>query len=111
MYETNVKNSYGIDLNTYLSYNNQTEDDFKSSLTDNQIKPLMEEQMVLYAVLDKEKLGLTDNEVKAKLDETVKNYDGVSEEKIKEFYGDFYFEYLAVNEMALDFLYKNADIS
>lgn len=111
MYETNIKNSYGIDLNSYLSYNNQTEDDFKSSLTDNQIKPLMDEQMVLYAVLDKEKLGLTDDEVKAKLDETVKLYNGVSEDTIKDFYGDFYFEYLAVNEKALDYLYKNADIS
>lgn len=111
MVDTNIQGQYGIDLATYLSYNNQTEEDFKSSITDEQIKPLMDEQMVLYAVLDNEKIGLTDNEVKAKLDETVKNYDGVSEEKIKEFYGDFYFEYLAVNEKALDFLYKNADIS
>ena len=67
--------------------------------------------MVLYAVLDKEKLGLTDKEVQAQLDETVKNYSGADEEKIKQFYGDYYFEYLAVNEKALDFLYKNADIS
>lgn len=111
MVDTNIQGQYGIDLATYLSYNSQTEEDFKSSITDEQIKPLMDEQMVLYAVLDNEKIGLTDNEVKAKLDETVKNYDGVSEEKIKEFYGDYYFEYLAVNEKALDFLYKNADIS
>ncbi len=111
MYETNVKNYYGIDLATYLSYNNQTEDDFKSSITDEQIKPLMEEQMVLYAVLDKEKLDLTDEEIQAQLDEVVKSYDGVTADTLKEYYGDFYFEYLAVNEMALDFLYKNADIS
>lgn len=111
MVDTNIQGQYGIDLATYLSYNSQTEEDFKSSITDEQIKPLMDEQMVLYAVLDNEKIGITDNEVKAKLDETVKNYDGVSEEKIKEFYGDYYFEYLAVNEKALDFLYKNADIS
>ena len=71
----------------------------------------MDEQMVLYALLDKEKLGVTDEEVQAQLDETVKGYSGVSEDEIKEFYGDFYFEYLAVNEKALDYLYKNADIS
>lgn len=111
MLDTNIQGQYGVDLATYLSYNNQTEDDFKSSLTDEQIKPMMEEQMVLYAVLDKEKLGLTDKEVQAQLDETVKNYSGADEEKIKQFYGDYYFEYLAVNEKALDFLYKNADIS
>ncbi len=111
MLDTNIQGQYGVDLATYLSYNNQTEDDFKSSLTDEQIKPMMEEQMVLYAVLDNEKLGLTDKEVQAQLDETVKNYSGADEEKIKQFYGDYYFEYLAVNEKALDFLYKNADIS
>lgn len=111
MLDTNIQGQYGVDLATYLSYNNQTEDDFKSSLTDEQIKPMMEEQMVLYAVLDKEKLGLTDKEVQAQLDETVKSHSGADEEKIKQFYGDYYFEYLAVNEKALDFLYKNADIS
>ena len=111
MLDTNIQGQYGVDLATYLSYNNQTEDDFKSSLTDEQIKPMMEEQMVLYAVLDKEKLGLTDKEVQAQLDETVKSHSGADEEKIKQFYGDYYFEYLAVNEKAPDFLYKNADIS
>ena len=111
MVGTNVQGQYGIDLATYLSYNNQTEEDFKSSITDEQIKPLMEEQMVLYAVLDREKIGLTDKDIQYQIDETVKNYDGVSEDKIKEFYGDYYFEYLAVNEKVLDFLYVNADIS
>ncbi len=111
MVEKNIQSQYGIDLATYLSYNNQTEDDFKASITDEQIKPVMDEQMVLYAVLDKEKLGITDEEVQAQLDETVKNYNGVSADTLKEFYGDFYFEYLAVNEKALDYLYKNADIS
>lgn len=113
MLETNIQSQYGVDLATYLSYNNQTEDDFKSSLTDGQIKPLMEEQMVLYAVLDKEKLSVSDDDVKAKIDETLKNYGSasVTADTLKEFYGDYYFEYLAVNEKALDFLYKNADIS
>lgn len=111
MFDTNIQGQYGIDLATYLSYNNQTEEDFKSSITDEQIKPLMKEQMVLYAVLDKEKIGLTDKDIQYQINETVKDYDGVSEDKIKEFYGDYYFEYLAVNEKVLDFLYVNADIS
>lgn len=111
MVDTNIQGQYGVDLATYLSYNNQTEEDFKSSITDGQIKPLMEEQMVLYAVLDKEKIGLTDKDIQYQINETVKNYDGVSEDKIKEFYGDYYFEYLAVNQKVLDFLYVNADIS
>lgn len=113
MLDKNIQSQYGVDLATYLSYNNQTEEDFKSSLTDEQIKPIMEEQMVLYAVLDKEKLSLSDDDVKAKLDEQVANYNSTSitADTLKEFYGEYYFEYLAVNEKALDFLYKNADIS
>lgn len=111
MFDTNIQGQYGIDLATYLSYNNQTEEDFKSSITDEQIKPLMKEQMVLYAVLDKEKIGLTDKDIQYQINETVKDYDGVSVDKIKKFYGDYYFEYLAVNEKVLDFLYVNADIS
>ena len=111
MVDTNIQGQYGIDLATYLSYNNQTEEDFKSSITDEQIKPLMKEQMVLYAVLDEEKIGLTDKDIQYQINETLKDYDGVSEDKIKEFYGDYYFEYLAVNEKVLDFLYVNADIS
>lgn len=113
MLDKNIQSQYGVDLATYLSYNNQTEDDFKSSLTDEQIKPLMEEQMVLYSVLDKEKLEVTDDEIKAKLDEQVANYNstGINADTLKEFYGEYYFEYLAVNEKALDYLYKNADIS
>ena len=39
----------------------------------------------------------------------VMNFSSV--DKIKKFYGDYYFEYLAVNEKVLDFLYVNADIS
>ena len=113
MLDKNIQSQYGVDLATYLSYNNQTEDDFKSSLTNEQIKPLMEEQMVLYSVLDKEKLEVTDAEIKAKLDEQIANHNstGITAETLKEFYGEYYFEYLAVNEEALDFLYKNADIS
>ena len=111
MFDTNIQGQYGIDLATYFSYNNQTEEDFKSSITDEQIKPLMKEQMVLYAVLDKEKIGLTDKDIQYQINETVKDYDGVSVDKIKKFYGDYYFEYLAVNEKVLDFLYVNADIS
>lgn len=111
MLDTNMQNQYGIDLATYLSYNNQTEDDFKSSVTDEQIKPMMEDQMVVYAILDNEKIRVTDDDIKARLDEMTENYSGVSADELKEFYGDFYFEYLAVNEKALDFLYENADIS
>lgn len=113
MLNTNMQSQYGIDLTTYLSYNNQTEDDFKKSLTDEQIKPLMKEQMVLYSVLDNEKISIAEEDVKAKLNDAVKSYGSttVTADTLKEFYGEYYFEYLAVNEKVLDFIYENADIS
>lgn len=113
MLNINLQKSYEIDFETYLTSNNQTEDEFKSSVTDKQIKPLMETQMVLYSILDKEKLGLTKEEIKAKLDEEIARYDSstVTADTLTEFYGEYYFEYITVREKALDFLYKNADIS
>ena len=64
-------------------------------------------------VLDKEKLGLNKDDVTKKLNETVKNYNSssVTADVLKKYYGDYYFEYLVVNEKATDYLYKNAEIS
>lgn len=111
--EQNIKNSYGVDFATYLSYANTTEDAFKQDAIKNQIKPAMEAQMVAYSILDKEKLGLKSEEVNKKIDETVKsiNNSQVTADTVKNYYGEYYFEYLTVSEKAADYLYKNAKIS
>ncbi len=111
--EQNIKNSYGVDFATYLSYTNTTEDAFKQDAIKNQIKPEMEAQMVAYSILDKEKLGLKSEEVNKKIDETVKsiNNSQVTADTVKNYYGEYYFEYLTVSEKAADYLYKNAEIS
>ncbi len=111
--EQNIKNSYGVDFATYLSYTKTTEDDFKQNAIKNQIKPAMEAQMVAYSILDKEKLGLKSEEVNKKIDETVKsiNNSQVTADTVKNYYGEYYFEYLTVSEKAADYLYKNAKIS
>lgn len=111
--EQNIKNSYGVDFETYLSYTNTTEDAFKQDAIKNQIKPAMEAQMVAYSILDKEKLGLKSEEVNKKIDETVKsiNNSQVTADTVKNYYGEYYFEYLTVSEKAADYLYKNAEIS
>ena len=113
MVEQNIASNYGVDFTTYLSYTGKTEDEFKSDIVTNQIKPVMENQMLMYAVLDKEKLGLNKDDVTKKLNETVKNYNSssVTADVLKKYYGDYYFEYLVVNEKATDYLYKNAEIS
>lgn len=113
MLEQNLKSSYGVDLATYLTSNNMTEESFKEDLVKNQIKPAMDEQMVAYSILDNEKLGLNDEEVNKKVDETVKsiNNSQVTAETVKSYYGEYYFEYMTVNEKVADYLYKNAKIS
>ena len=113
MLERNIQGQYGMDLATYLGYMSQTEEQFKESAVEDQIKPLMDEQMVLYALLDNEKIEITDEEVKKELDEAVKSYNSsdVTAETLNDFYGDYYFEYIAVREKAVDFLYDNARIS
>lgn len=111
--EQNIKNGYGIDFATYLSYSNTTEDAFREDTVKEQIKPAMEAQMVAYSILDKENLGLKTEEINKKIDETVKsiNNSQVTADTVKNYYGEYYFEYLAVSEKAADYLYKNAKIS
>lgn len=111
--EQNLKSSYGVDFATYLTSNNMTEESFKEDLVKNQIKPAMDEQMVAYSILDNEKLGLKDEEINKKIDETVKsiNNSQVTAETVKNYYGEYYFEYMTVSEKVADFLYKNAKIS
>lgn len=113
MVEQNLKSSYGVDFATYLTSNNMTEESFKEDLVKNQIKPAMDEQMVAYSILDNEKLGLKDEEVNKKIDETVKsiNNSQVTAETVKKYYGEYYFEYVAVSEKVADYLYENAKIS
>ena len=113
MLEQNLKSSYGVDFATYLTSNNMTEESFKEDLVKNQIKPAMDEQMVAYSILDNEKLGLKDEEINKKIDETVKsiNNSQVTAETVKNYYGEYYFEYMTVSEKVSDYLYKNAKIS
>lgn len=113
MLEQNLKSSYGVDFATYLTSNNMTEESFKENLVKNQIKPAMDEQMVAYSILDNEKLGLKDEEINKKIDETVKsiNNSQVTAETVKNYYGEYYFEYMTVSEKVADYLYKNAKIS
>ena len=113
MLEQNLKSSYGVDFATYLTSNNMTEESFKEDLVKNQIKPAMDEQMVAYSILDNEKLGLKDEEINKKIDETVKsiNNSQVTAETVKNYYGEYYFEYMTVSEKVADYLYKNAKIS
>ncbi len=113
MLSQNLQSQYGVDFDTYLSTVGQTEADFKKSILSEQIEPMMKEQMVLYALVDNEKIEVTDKETKKQIDRLVNEYSSssVTADTLKDFYGEYYFEYLAVNDLAVDYLYKNAKIS
>lgn len=112
-FENSLKNQYGVELETYLSANGTTEEDFKKDLMENQVEPMMDMQMVVYAVCDNEEITVSEKETNAQLNKVLDAYksQGVTKEQVLEVYGENFFEYAAMREKALDFLYSNAKIS
>ena len=110
----NFTSYYGMSLESYLTQNGMTMIDFENNLLNSQIKPLIEETMPLYAILDKEGVKITDEDLETKLDELVKEYKNsgtsVDAETIKKSVGEYSIENLAVQEKALDIIKENAKI-
>ncbi len=113
MMEKNLQSSYGMTLSDYISQSGLTQDSFNKQLLDEQIYPLMTENMPLYAILDEEKVEVTtddtSNMIKKMVDEYGEN-SGVTEEKLKEYYGDYYFENMLVSEKVVEILKEYAEI-
>ncbi len=111
MYITNYIQPYGYTFESYLSAAGQTEEKFKEEMIKNSIKPMMDSQLLLYAVLDDAKLELTNNDINAEAEKIAKDAgEGVTIDKVKEYYGEYYLEYLVVSEKALQHMYDNAKI-
>lgn len=110
--EANIASQYQIDFATYLQYMGTTEDAFKNDFITNQIKPMMDTQMVLYSVADKEKLKIDTADIEKKAEEYVKSLgnEEITVDDVKEYYGDYYFEEITVTQKVMDFLYENAKI-
>lgn len=108
MMENQLQSSYGIDFETYLSYSGMTEDD----VIEEQIKPILDSYMLLYAIMDEEDMKIEQKEVTQKLNATVKeiNNSQITADYLNEYYGEYYFEAIAVNDKVLDYLYDNAKI-
>ena len=111
----NTKNmlmqSYGTTFETYLSQSGSTEEQFKEQFIPNYVKPMMDEQMLLYYVFDEADLDFTKNEINAKAQKLAEEAgNGTTAEKIKEFYGDMFLEYYVISEKALQYMYDNAKI-
>lgn len=111
MYVSSYMEPYGYTLETYLAQSGTTEADFKEQLVTNSVKPMMDEQMLLYYVFDEADLEFTKNEINAEAQKIASEAgNGATAEKVKELYGEHYLEYYVVSEKALQYMYDNAKI-
>lgn len=113
VYKNNIEYNYNVDFSDYLTYNNQTEDDFKDYLVTNTVKPYMDMQMLWYAIFDNEKMTFSDEDITNKIKEIIVQSGDTSttESDVREYLGDEYIESLVISEKVFDFIEKNAVIS
>lgn len=111
--ENNIKVNYQIDMDTYFQYIQQTEEQFKDSVINNQVKPLMDQQMFWYAIFDKEEMTITEKDTEDKIKEIIaQNGDSsITKADVIEQFGNYYIENLVVSEKVFDLITKNAKIS
>lgn len=111
--ETNIQSSYGVDLDTYLEYAQQTREDFEKNLISQEIKPMMKSQMAIYLVFDKEKLSFEQKDIDKKVNEIVDEIGSkeVTAKEVKDYYGEYYFETLVINEKVTEHLLKKIKVS
>lgn len=108
-----LSNQYGTNYETYVQNLGQTVEEFERSIIEDTIEPMMDTQMLMYAIFDAEKFKLEESKIKAKINETLISIgnSSVTEQMLLEYYGAYYFEQLAVTEMVTDFILENAKIS
>lgn len=112
--DSNINSYYGMSLEAYITQGGLTMIEFENDLIDNQIKPLIESTMPLYAILDKEGVTVTEKDIEAKLKELVEEYKAagstVDADTIKKSAGEYSIENLVVEEKALEIIKENAKI-
>lgn len=115
MFKQNLQQYYGssVTLKDYLSANGQTEDEFNEYVATNYADPLMEEEMVIYAIFDDAGFKMDKEGIVETTKKEVASYksDKITEKSLKEQYGEDYFEYLYIQEKVVKYLNDNAKIS
>ncbi len=112
-YEEQLQSYYQMSVENFLSTQGITEEEFKESIITEEIKPLMDMQMVWYAIFDNEDMQLTqedtDNKIKAII---AQNGDSsIDRTDVIEQMGEYYIEMLVVSDKVFEFVEKNAVIS
>lgn len=100
----------GKDFSTYLSSVGQSEEEYKKNLIENKIKPSMDTQMIVYAMLDDMDLSVSKDEITARAQEIADatSNTGDTVESILSSYGEHYFEDLIATEKVKERLFETA---
>ncbi len=98
-------------LEEYLKATNQDAKEFEKTVIENDIKPTMEMQMIIFYILDKESISVTEKEATDYLNSLLDDNEKLTAKDYIDFFGEYYFEFAVAQEKALDILYKNAIIS
>ncbi len=108
----NIEKNFQCTMAEYLAKNGITEETYSEYFKTQLIKPLMEQQMVWYAIFDKEKMTFSKEDTENKIKEIIAiNGDtSVTRADIIEDYGELYIESLVVSDKVFEFLKDNAEI-
>ena len=106
-YYTNVAANNQMSFEQLLTANNMDKAQFKTYMTDNKIKPSMKNEMLLYAILDSEKIEITAKDLEEQLKKIAKE-QGTTVDKARQETSEFLLESNFVYEKALDILASNA---
>lgn len=111
-FEDTLKANYNITVDQYISASGTTADKLKEELITNQVKPLMDMQMVWYAIFDKEGMKLTEEDKDQTIKEIIKSSGDTSLKAadIIEQYGEYYVEMVTVSNKVFDFVKSKAKI-
>jgi hypothetical protein len=112
-YKGTIEAQNGVTFEEVLAYYSQTEESFKSDFVEQQLKPIMKNQMIVYYIFDEEELTFTSEEVESEIKAAIaKSGNGsITQEQMKELYGEFYFEQNVVHNKVMKFIRDNAKIS
>lgn len=105
-----MMNQMGKDFGTYLSMIGQTEEEYKQSLIEAKIKPSMDSQMIVYALLEEFGLSVSKDEIYARAAETAEGTSSSTDtaESILDSYGEHHFENVIATEKVKEALFKKA---
>lgn len=112
-FENALLNNYQVTVDQYLTSVGQTADKLKEELITSQVKPVMDMQMVWYAIFDKEGMKITDEDKEQTIKEMIASSgdSSITRADILEEYGEYYVEMVLVSNKVFELVKKNAKIS